>query len=360
MKKKVIKLILSGVGIALIPAIVTVPLIISNNQNMSNLNKISNFEIGKNITYKEKISKNSKIISNNLNEISEQEKSKIKADIIQKINSNIENNLNLNVIDVNKNIDSSVRWNKEETNEIKMRVLSEIKNNIDLFMSGSKTFEDFMSIIDKNGYSYKQQEENYISFKENNKHNESEYKTVNLTYLNKDININRSYRANFANVNVHHALHKFQEAGIQAGIMAGAAAAIAAGYFVVSFFTGGATFSSGVAASIQATLFAVEGLAYGAFYESEKNSPSYKRVEYDYFLSKTGNYYYGAFTTAKIGYHLLNWLYNVKKFVDAITIASRAIQAGVSSTSWAAPTGLAFLFLADATLSLAAAMYSYM
>lgn len=51
--------------------------------------------------------------------------------------------------------------------------------------------------------------------------------------------------------------------------------------------------------------------------------------------------------------NVINFIFKLKKSITAIKTASTAIKLGIKATSWAAPTGLAFVVFADVTISIA-------
>lgn len=144
------------------------------------------------------------------------------------------------------------------------------------FQKGDFTIKDLTVMANENGYTYQDQIKNLNSIQNDAEQSSSSY----LIEDQDKINVVRHGLIDVSgNTPISAILDKMQETGIQAGIFAGAAAAVAAGYWALLIFSGGASMFSAITATIQVGLFAVEGSAYGIFYEVHKNSPEYVDIE---------------------------------------------------------------------------------
>ncbi|MDE5841572.1 MAG: hypothetical protein K2H11_01185, partial [Malacoplasma sp.] len=219
----------------------------------------------------------------------------------------------------------------------------------DLFVNDKFSFSDLLSMANDSGYTYENQLEDLENIK-NNENNKSFIKSTNLhakvNAYEDNSNLEKEKKS-FSFV-----IEKFKDAGIKSAGFSIAAAAIAAGYWSLSFWTLGATVPSAIAATAQATVFAVEGAIYGGSYETFKNSKDYKSIK----DLEIFDYYYGTLSwSANFGLIVEN----VKSFVggmmsvfNMIKYSTIAIRVGVLATSWAVPTGLAFLTSAEFILSI--------
>lgn len=218
------------------------------------------------------------------------------------------------------------------------------------FQNGDFTLSDLVVMANQNGYTYDDQARDLNAF-------QSEAKiasdTTDSLKISHQLSINKqAFIDTSGNTPVSAILDQMRDSGIKAGIFAAASAAIAAGYWTAVFFSFGATAGSATAATIQTVLLTAESTANIGFYMAYKDKPEYLNVA-DLTIINVYNGVSWAWTILWLPKTITDFIEITVESIKAIKIASIALKAGIGATSWAAPTGLAFLILADVVISIA-------
>ena len=260
-----------------------------------------------------------------------------------------------NKVEIKKSLVISKNNNSifESDNEIlDTKILNDVKNKsleyFDLFVNDKFSFLDLLAMANDSGYTYEEQ----LADLENIKNNESDKSLIKSTNLHAKVNTyGNNSNSEKEKKSFSFVIEKFRDAGIRSASFFAAAAAIAAGYWCLSFWTAGATVSSAIAATAQATVFAVEGAIYGGYYETLKNSKDYKSIK----DLEIFNYYFGTLSWSAnfglIAQSVKSFVKNMRMAFSAIRFSTIAIKSGVLATFWAAPTGLVFLTIAEVILN---------
>ncbi|MBD5445881.1 MAG: hypothetical protein HDR31_01015 [Mycoplasma sp.] len=300
------------------------------------------------------------IIENNSKEISEMVSKNKNLINSMDLNSQIQdffnfenNNITLNSYNSYKNNYDKTVTNSDDKNLNNPKIKNFLKEKsleyFDSFKNGKFTTKDMVKIANNSGYTCSNQSKdlNKILNTDKKEYNENSKKLNSFkTVFHSSVN----QKGTEPNETISYILNNIKENGMKAGIFAGAAAALAAGYWAALWFFG-LSISSAVAASTQAVLFSAEDAAYGGFYERYKNNPTYIEA-----LGYKVIYAYSALSwtisAGSVPKAVLSFVSSIKDFINIVKGATLAIQIGISSTAWAAPTGLGFLILADLTITI--------
>ena len=215
------------------------------------------------------------------------------------------------------------------------------------FQSGDFTLSDLVVMANQNGYTYDDQARDLNAFQTEAK---AASDTTDSLKISHQLSINKqAFIDTSGNTPVSAILDQMHDSGVKAGIFAAASAAIAAGYWAAAIFSFGGTIGSATAATIQTVLLTAESAANIAFYTAYKDKPEYLNVA-DLTVINVVKGVSWAWTILWLPKTITDFIEITVESIKAIRIASIALKAGIGATSWAAPTGLAFLILADVVL----------